>query len=78
MISLYTSIDNTHFIHRYMLVLAVTAKLCSVVFFFGAWWLYMPPKNTAGSETKEEKQEEIIVLNNQQISKSTATEANRY
>lgn len=62
-----------------MLVLAVTAKLCSVVFFFGAWWLYIPPKNTAGSETKAEKHDEMIVLSNQgTVMKSTVTETDRY
>lgn len=29
---------------RYMLLLALAAKLCSTIFFFGAWWCYIPPK----------------------------------
>ncbi|XP_061388194.1 solute carrier organic anion transporter family member 4A1 [Musca vetustissima] len=29
---------------RYMWMLALTGKLCSVVFFFAAWWFYIPPK----------------------------------
>ena len=29
---------------RYMLLLALTGKVCSVLFFFLAWFYYIPPK----------------------------------
>ncbi|XP_065357343.1 solute carrier organic anion transporter family member 4A1 [Calliphora vicina] len=35
---------------RYMWILALTGKLCSVVFFFAAWWFYIPPKEVPNDE----------------------------
>ncbi|ALC38472.1 Oatp26F [Drosophila busckii] len=38
--------DN-FYISRYMWLLALIGKLCSVVFFFGAWWFYVPPSEAS-------------------------------
>ena len=38
------------FFNRYMWILALTGKLCSVVFFFSAWWFYIPPKDIENEE----------------------------
>uniref|UniRef100_A0A1I8PGJ0 Solute carrier organic anion transporter family member n=1 Tax=Stomoxys calcitrans TaxID=35570 RepID=A0A1I8PGJ0_STOCA len=35
---------------RYMWILALTGKLCSVTFFFAAWWFYIPPKQVSHDE----------------------------
>lgn len=55
---------------RYMLYLALTAKLCSTIFFFGAWWSYIPPKHmqqTNGQSDitmENEPEQEIMIYNN--------------
>lgn len=41
-----------------MWILALTGKLCSVVFFFAAWWFYIPPKQIPPME------EEVNVKDN--------------
>ena len=58
-------------LHRYMLYLALTAKLCSTIFFFGAWWSYIPPKHIQHNEQFEikmenEPEQEIMIYNNNQ------------
>lgn len=63
--------DNSS-LSKYMLYLALTAKLCSTIFFFGAWWSYVPPKhiqqNEAESNTnaQDAQEQEIIIYNNNQ------------
>lgn len=56
---------------RYMLYLALSAKLCSTIFFFGAWWSYIPPKhmqqNNGQSDINmdnNEPEQEIMIYNN--------------
>ncbi|XP_034473892.1 solute carrier organic anion transporter family member 4A1 [Drosophila innubila] len=41
--------DN-FYISRYMWLLALIGKLCSVLFFFGAWWFYVPPSETLNAK----------------------------
>lgn len=41
--------DN-HSLSRYMLSLALIAKVCSTVFFFGASWSYVPPKQLQNND----------------------------
>ncbi|XP_030241130.1 solute carrier organic anion transporter family member 4A1 [Drosophila navojoa] len=48
--------DN-FYISRYMWLLALVGKLCSVLFFLGAWWFYKPPSEP--SNAKKENQSEI-------------------
>ncbi|XP_030377151.1 solute carrier organic anion transporter family member 4A1 [Scaptodrosophila lebanonensis] len=45
--------DN-FYISRYMWILALLGKLCSVFFFLGAWWFYVPP--TKFPDAKEENE----------------------
>lgn len=59
------------FFFRYMLYLALSAKLCSSIFFFGAWWSYIPPKHIQQSADDEltvdlngAREQEIVVCNN--------------
>ncbi|XP_011292793.2 solute carrier organic anion transporter family member 4A1 [Musca domestica] len=40
---------------RYMWMLALTGKLCSVAFFFAAWWFYIPPKEMPPAEDYDAK-----------------------
>ncbi|XP_030021083.2 solute carrier organic anion transporter family member 4A1 isoform X1 [Manduca sexta] len=40
--------DNIN-MSRYMLVLALVGKLCSLLFFFLAWWFYRPPGSKSGN-----------------------------
>ncbi|XP_055641042.1 solute carrier organic anion transporter family member 4A1 [Toxorhynchites rutilus septentrionalis] len=44
--------DNA-FMSKYMLLLALIGKACSIVFFFGAWFYYIPPKAVATNGTDE-------------------------
>ncbi|EDV98916.1 GH13583 [Drosophila grimshawi] len=37
--------DN-FYISRYMWLLALIGKICSVLFFLGAWWFYVPPSES--------------------------------
>ncbi|XP_030080317.1 solute carrier organic anion transporter family member 4A1 [Drosophila hydei] len=48
--------DN-FYISRYMWLLALVGKLCSVLFFLGAWWFYKPPSKTLNA--KKDTQSEI-------------------
>ncbi|XP_062547204.1 solute carrier organic anion transporter family member 4A1 isoform X2 [Armigeres subalbatus] len=41
--------DNA-FMSKYMLLLALIGKACSILFFFGAWFYYIPPKAMANGE----------------------------
>ncbi|XP_034101180.1 solute carrier organic anion transporter family member 4A1 [Drosophila albomicans] len=41
--------DN-YYISRYMWLLALIGKLCSVVFFLGAWWFYKPPSEPSNAK----------------------------
>ncbi|KAH8411956.1 hypothetical protein KR222_003624 [Zaprionus bogoriensis] len=44
--------DN-FYISRYMWLLALIGKVCSVVFFLGAWWCYVPPSKDAAHDSKK-------------------------
>ncbi|XP_031617011.1 solute carrier organic anion transporter family member 4A1 isoform X2 [Contarinia nasturtii] len=61
--------DNSS-LSRYMLYLALTAKLCSTIFFFGAWMSYIPPKHIqqndqeSNENTQDEAEHEVIIYNN--------------
>lgn len=48
---------------RYMLALALAAKLCSTIFFFGAWWSYIPPKQMQKNNENEHEVKEFIGCN---------------
>lgn len=54
---------------KYMLILALCGKLCSVVFFFFAWFYYIPPKISdlpRGGDTEEDtKASERYVKNDE-------------
>ncbi|XP_058818487.1 solute carrier organic anion transporter family member 4A1 [Topomyia yanbarensis] len=51
--------DNA-FMSKYMLLLALIGKACSVVFFFGAWFYYIPPKAVRnGSEDDTNKMQQV-------------------
>lgn len=58
---------------RYMLYLALSAKLCSTIFFCGAWLSYLPPKhiqqnNGQSNINPEDAQEqEAIIYNNNRL-----------
>lgn len=60
--------DNAS-LSRYMLYLALTAKLCSTIFFFGAWFSYVPPKHIqangqeSNEHTEDEREQEVIIYN---------------
>lgn len=41
--------DNA-FMSKYMLLLALVGKACSILFFFGAWFYYIPPKAMANGD----------------------------
>lgn len=68
------SYHNSHsqiLIFRYMLYLALSAKLCSTIFFFGALVSYKPPKHIQQNDdddsienTNNIQRHEIIVYNN--------------
>ncbi|XP_030557239.1 solute carrier organic anion transporter family member 4A1 isoform X1 [Drosophila novamexicana] len=45
--------DN-FYISRYMWLLALIGKLCSVLFFLGAWWFYVPPSESANAKKDSE------------------------
>ncbi|KAL7741794.1 hypothetical protein ACLKA6_000399 [Drosophila palustris] len=45
--------DN-FYISRYMWLLALIGKLCSVLFFFGAWWFYVPPSEPSNAKNDAE------------------------
>ncbi|XP_053695450.1 solute carrier organic anion transporter family member 4A1 [Sabethes cyaneus] len=44
--------DNA-FMSKYMLLLALVGKACSIIFFFGAWFYYIPPKATHNGTDKD-------------------------
>lgn len=45
---------------KYMLLLAVIGKLCSVVFFFFSWFSYIPPKVGVIDETETKTPEKNV------------------
>lgn len=59
--------DN-HSLSRYMLSLALIAKICSTVFFLGASWSYVPPKrlqnNDENVEASAKVNDSIDCINN--------------
>uniref|UniRef100_A0A2M4DPC2 Putative organic anion transporter n=1 Tax=Anopheles darlingi TaxID=43151 RepID=A0A2M4DPC2_ANODA len=40
---------------KYMLLLALIGKACSILFFFGAWFYYIPPKALSNGNGYEEE-----------------------
>ncbi|KAM7352109.1 organic anion transporting polypeptide 26F isoform 1-T1 [Cochliomyia hominivorax] len=48
------------FMSRYMWILALTGKLCSVVFFFAAWWFYIPPKEMSNEENVKDNSNSTV------------------
>ncbi|XP_053675712.1 solute carrier organic anion transporter family member 4A1 [Anopheles nili] len=44
--------DNA-FMSKYMLLLALIGKACSILFFFGAWFYYIPPKAVTNGDTHQ-------------------------
>lgn len=43
-----------------MWILALTGKLCSVVFFFAAWWFYIPPKEEPNDENVKDNSNSTV------------------
>lgn len=64
--------DNKY-MSKYMWILALIGKICSVVFFFGAWYFYIPPKglddkaseegNDAESQHQQQPNQQVIINN---------------
>ncbi|XP_039434591.1 solute carrier organic anion transporter family member 4A1 isoform X1 [Culex pipiens pallens] len=48
--------DNA-FMSKFMLLLALIGKACSILFFFGAWFYYIPPKSMTNSDKKQQQQQ---------------------
>ncbi|XP_075151621.1 organic anion transporting polypeptide 26F [Haematobia irritans] len=57
---------------RYMWILALTGKLCSVVFFFAAWWFYIPPKQVPPEENCDGAASPISTVENAMVVASTS------
>ncbi|XP_049279584.1 solute carrier organic anion transporter family member 4A1 [Anopheles funestus] len=46
--------DNA-FMSKYMLLLALIGKACSILFFFGAWFYYIPPKVITNGDSHQQQ-----------------------
>ncbi|XP_049549041.1 solute carrier organic anion transporter family member 4A1 [Anopheles darlingi] len=70
--------DNA-FMSKYMLLLALIGKACSILFFFGAWFYYIPPKALSnGNGYEEEKAGRKLAEANGHATPVTVTTVEKY
>ncbi|XP_062706143.1 solute carrier organic anion transporter family member 4A1 isoform X2 [Aedes albopictus] len=65
--------DNA-FMSKYMLLLALVGKACSILFFFGAWFYYIPPK----AMTTNDDDEDFASNKKQQVNGDAAHHVEKY
>nr|XP_040237134.2 solute carrier organic anion transporter family member 4A1 [Anopheles coluzzii] len=58
--------DNA-FMSKYMLLLALVGKACSILFFFGAWFYYIPPKTITNGDTATHQKQTDTTTNQQKV-----------
>uniref|UniRef100_A0AAG5DGR6 Solute carrier organic anion transporter family member n=2 Tax=Anopheles atroparvus TaxID=41427 RepID=A0AAG5DGR6_ANOAO len=69
--------DNA-FMSKYMLLLALIGKACSILFFFGAWFYYIPPKSVANDDTHKQEVQKKLTANGHINSATVATAGEKY
>uniref|UniRef100_A0A182TU24 Solute carrier organic anion transporter family member n=1 Tax=Anopheles melas TaxID=34690 RepID=A0A182TU24_9DIPT len=58
--------DNA-FMSKYMLLLALIGKACSILFFFGAWFYYIPPKTITNGDTATHQKQTDTMTSQQKV-----------
>ncbi|XP_052863948.1 solute carrier organic anion transporter family member 4A1 [Anopheles cruzii] len=69
--------DNA-FMSKYMLLLALIGKACSILFFFGAWFYYIPPKSLTNGDTHKQGAAEATLTGNGHVNPVTITAVDKY